>query len=116
MITAIYPDKAESLPTPEVCAELKKDVPVITRVSVKRTNQENGVDTISWAKPTELDDSVQFTPPYFYKVYRSAKGEQEQLINNIGPFFNILDGDTLMVDSGINTPSKPISIQGRVRK
>jgi gliding motility-associated-like protein len=103
MITAIYTDKAESLPTPEVCAELKKDVPVITRVSVKITNQENGIDTISWAKPTELDDSVQFTPPYFYKVYRRTASEQEVLINSIGPFFNILDGDTLMVDSGLNT-------------
>jgi len=106
MITAVYEDKAESLPTPEVCTRLKKDVPVITRVSVKRTDLENGVDTITWAKPTELNDSVQFTPPYFYKIYRSVVGEQEQLLKTIGPFSDLFDGDTLLVDSGLNTLQK----------
>ena len=103
MITGVYPDKAESYPTPEFCAQLRKDVPVITRVTVKRTSEFEGVDSVFWAKPTELDDSVQFPGPYVYKVYRSVTGQVEDLIATIGPFNALNFGDTLLVDSGLNT-------------
>lgn len=103
MITAVYDDKSESYPTPEFCAQLKKDVPVITRVSVANTSLSTGKDTITWAKPTELNTNTQFLPPYSYKIYRLFDGSTEQQIGSIGPFNNLFDGDTVFVDSNLNT-------------
>ncbi len=42
MVTTFFPDGAESYASEEVCATLKKDLPIITNVSVNSTNTQNG--------------------------------------------------------------------------
>tara|TARA_B110000483_G_C18201878_1_gene545610 strand:+ start:954 stop:3638 length:2685 start_codon:yes stop_codon:yes gene_type:complete len=103
MITGVYPDGVESLPTFEACTQLKKDVPVITRVSIRNTSESFGRDTVMWASPTELDDTVQFLGPYQYRIYRKINDfpfEQIGLTNIVN---NIEDGDTMFVDENLNT-------------
>jgi len=107
MVTATFPDKAESLPSLESCATLIKDLAVITNVSVGFTDLANGRDTIVWSNPTELKP-IQFPGPYQYKVYRGeAYSEPDQLIYT-SPLANdiISYPDTSFVDIGINTLSQ----------
>lgn len=70
VVVACYDDGATSCPSAEVCAQLLHDVPVITHVSVVTTDVSNGVDSICWSKPTELD-TILFPGPYHYKIYRT---------------------------------------------
>ena len=65
MVIAYYPDNDESYASNEACAKLKKDVPVITNVSVTSTNATNGGIYIAWSKPTEFD-TLLIPGPYKY--------------------------------------------------
>jgi gliding motility-associated-like protein len=69
MVTAVYEDSSESCASAQICNQLKKDLPVITHVSVVTTAQ-SGSDTVIWSKATEID-TVVFPRPYAYKVLRS---------------------------------------------
>jgi gliding motility-associated-like protein len=66
MVVACYANGAESYASQEVCAELKRDIPVITNVSVNTTSVTGEV-FIQWSKPTELD-TLESLPPYQYRV------------------------------------------------
>lgn len=100
MIVAVYPDGAESYASNEVCAELKKDVPIITNVSVDSTDKNNGKIFVQWAKATELDTIVQHKGPFRYLIYRSNDkyGTNLQLIDSTASFY-----DTLYNDFSVNT-------------
>ncbi|MBA3283914.1 MAG: gliding motility-associated C-terminal domain-containing protein, partial [Nitrosopumilus sp.] len=99
MIVAYYPDGAESYASLEVCTELIKDVPVITNVSVVKTDQANGEIYVAWSKPTEFD-STAYPGPYQYVVYRSIGFAASDLI----PVATVNDiNDTTFVDTSINT-------------
>lgn len=71
MICAYFTDGAESYASNEDCATLKKDVPIITHVTVD-TTAVNGKNTIIWspARRSEID-TVNFPGPYKYIIYRS---------------------------------------------
>ncbi len=68
-IVAYYEDEVEGYSSTEVCAKLDKDVPVITHVTVVETDNSEGVDSIRWTHPTEIDTSIKFPGPYQYKIY-----------------------------------------------
>jgi gliding motility-associated-like protein len=72
-IVAFYPDGARSYASEEVCAELKKDVPVITNVSILNTDIQGSV-FLQWSKPTELD-TIQIPGPYQYIVYQRLNNQ-----------------------------------------
>jgi gliding motility-associated-like protein len=105
MIVGYFPDGALSYASVEVCAYLKKDIPVITNVSVTNTDAVNGTMYVAWSKPTELDTN-QFPGPYEYRLYRSTgfAGNNLVLISS----FNDLN-DTIYNDNGLNTVSGPYS-------
>lgn len=99
MVVATYPDGAESYASNEACSQLKKDVPVITNISVQKTGVSDGRIYIAWSKPTELDP-LQTPGPFKYLIYRS-----EDLS---GTAFNLIDSltsinDTTYIDDLINT-------------
>jgi len=103
MVIAYYPDDAESYASLEACAELAKDVPVITNVSVKNTDPVNGSMWIAWSKPTEFD-SIQIPGPYKYLIYRG--------VGYNGANFNLIDSladinDTTYNDTLLNTQDLP---------
>jgi len=99
MVVATYPDGAESYASNESCAQLKKDVPVITNVSIQKTGTTDGKVYLAWSKPTELD-TLQSPGPYKYLIYRAD--------NLNGTAFNLLDSldslnDTIYIDEPLNT-------------
>lgn len=104
LITAIFPDGAESYPSIETCAALKKDLPVITNVSIQTTAVQGKV-FIAWSKPTELNTTI--TPgPYKYRIYRSN--------DMTGNSFTMIDStatinDTTLIDLKAPTSSNGVS-------
>lgn len=103
MVTAYYPDGAESYASLETCTELKKDVPVITNVSINNTDVANGSIYVAWSKPTELD-STQNPPPYRYDLYRSNNfaGTNMVLVQSFSDL-----NDTIFTDTLLNTKDNP---------
>lgn len=103
IVTYWFDDGAESRASEEFCAALKKDLPVITNVTVDTTSTTDGRISIVWSKPTELD-TIQVPGPYKYIVYRSKD------FSNAGKVeiaqFNDLN-DTTYTDTGINTFDNP---------
>lgn len=97
MIVACFDDGAESYPSQEVCSELKRDVPIITRVSVNTTSTTTGKDTVMWSRPTEID-TIEWSGPYFYNVYRDGSYVGATSANN-----SLIFADTIFVDSLLNT-------------
>jgi gliding motility-associated-like protein len=71
LVIAYFADGAESYASNEVCAFLKKDVPIITNVSILETDNAMGRVEVKWVKPTEFD-SIQYPGPYYYTVNRSV--------------------------------------------
>lgn len=99
MVTAYFPDGAESYASAEACAFLKKDLPIITNVSVNNTDSDNGSIFIAWSKPTELD-FTQTPGPFQYQLMRSdnEQGGEFELIQT----YDLLD-DTIYIDTFLNT-------------
>jgi gliding motility-associated-like protein len=99
MVTAFFPDGAESYASEEWCASLKKDVPVITNVSVEKTDITDGEIFVAWSKPTDLDSTI-IPPPYQYRIMRKDN-QAGSVLNEIGTYYNL--NDTLFYDIGLNT-------------
>ncbi len=108
LAVAYYSDKAESYASNEACATLKKDVPVITNVSINTTSETDGSLFLGWSKPTEIDP-LQAPGPYKYIIARSKSDTPGQFVlidslNNLN--------DTMLTDNGLNT--KLLSFQYRI--
>ncbi len=98
-----WPGSGESLSSNEVCATIRKDVPVITRVSVETTGLENGEVALRWSPPTDAD-TVVFPGPYFYQVWGAQVGSGElELLHTTdsGPYLN--SPDTVWQHGGVDT-------------
>lgn len=107
IVVACFADGAESYPSVETCAQLKKDVPIITRVSVNETDPTLGEDTVMWVMPSELNTDTQFPGPYRFDLYRrvvDATGNNSfTLIETSDNFDPLETGDSIKVSTGINT-------------
>lgn len=98
MVVAYFSDGGKSYASGEACATLKKDVPIITNVSVQGTSTETGSIYVAWSKPTELDTII-FQGPYKYVIKRrdNASGTFQEIDST----FSI--NDTTYLDQGLNT-------------
>ncbi len=107
MVVASFPDGAESYASVEFCGRLIKDVPVITHASVGRTDTDNGVDTIRWSMPTEIDTTDRFPGPYHYRILRGdgLSGEQ-QVIGTTSSDSSLPRVDTTFVDKGLDSKNR----------
>jgi gliding motility-associated-like protein len=111
VITAIYLNQdqfeiVEGYASNELCAQLKKDVPVMTHVSVRTTSSTNGSMYIDWSKPTEKAlDTLQNPGPYMYKLYRSPGINTNAYVllktSNSNSFSGL--NDTTYIDTMLNT-------------
>jgi gliding motility-associated-like protein len=97
-VVASYPDGAESKASDEVCNQLKKDVPIITNVSVNTTSPTLGSMYIAWSKPTE-HDTVQYPSPYRYLIYRGQQNSSNMVLIDSTLTIN----DTTYIDTLLNT-------------
>ncbi len=99
MVVALFPDSAESYPSLEACANLSKDVPVITHTTVDSTNVTDGKITVKWSKPSDLD-TVSVPGPYKYIIYHTeGKGNFNWIA--LDSLSNI--NDTIYTSTKINT-------------
>ena len=97
-IVACYPDGAESVASDEVCNQLIKDVPIITRVNVNTTSPTTGSIYVEWSKPTE-HDTVQWKGPYRYLIYRGEQTSSTMVLIDSTAAIN----DTMYTDTMLNT-------------
>ncbi len=99
MVVACFPDGAVGYASEEFCAELKRDLPILTNVSVRHTDVASGSMYVAWSKPTELD-VTQIPGPYEYRVYRSDVTDPTdyQLKQT---YFDL--NDTIFIDTLMNT-------------
>lgn len=106
VVTAIYNyGQVESCPSDTSCARLKKELPVITNVSVINTDIINGADSIIWSMPTELD-TLQYPGPYHYKIYYdSLSNTNGNLVASTNSSQFIALTDTSFYHTNINTVS-----------
>ena len=100
MVVACFENNggAESYASVEFCAELKRDLPIITNVSVRNTDLVNGSMDVVWSAPTELD-AVQVPGPYEYRLFRLDNGGGSE--QQVSTLFGL--NDTIFVDTLINT-------------
>ncbi|HET6242962.1 MAG: gliding motility-associated C-terminal domain-containing protein [Bacteroidetes bacterium] len=105
MIVAVFPDGAESYASEEVCSELKKNVPIMTNVSVEQTALNGRIYT-AWSAPDEVD-TIQHPGPYRYLIHRSEgmSGSNYQLIDSTALSTNFYD--TIYTDIKVNTFANP---------
>lgn len=102
-LVAVFPSPGggESYVSRDTCVgPILADVPVITHVTVDRTDLSDGRIRIRWRKPFDVSAS-QFPPPYRYEVYRSAgfsRAGEPVSISPPGVF-----QDTTIVDEHLNT-------------
>lgn len=99
MVVACFPDGALSYASEEFCAELKRDLPIITNVSVRTTDVTEGSMYVAWSKPLDLD-VVQIPGPYEYRILRSDANNPNdyQLIET---YFDL--NDSIFIDTTMNT-------------
>ncbi len=103
MVVTCWPDGAESYASEEFCDTIRKDVPVLTNVSVDITDILSGQNTICWSPPSELD-TLAFPGPYQYKLLYAEElntPAQEVYQSSISPF--LFWADTCFTHTGINT-------------
>ncbi len=105
-LTALFPrvDGAESKVSFELCLPpILADAPVITQVSVAKTDEKNGEMIISWRSPYDLSQ-FEFLKPYEYVLLRSKGLTGDAELTKVNSA-NILD--TAYTDKAINTQDFP---------
>ncbi len=105
-VIAFYLDQAESYASNEVCASLKKDIPIITNISVEETYIINGETYIAWSKPTEMD-TLLAPGPYKYLINYADDfwGNNLMLIDSLTTGLD----DTIYYHTPVNTMEFPLS-------
>ncbi len=100
-------NRVAGAPSDNVCAELKRDLPIINHASVRKTSSTNGSVYVGWYKPlgTDLDTTI-FIPPYKYEVLRydgfTGAGTETLIATfTAGNFYDLTD--TLYIDTMLNT-------------
>ncbi len=106
LVVAVYYDGSQSFASTLVCAQLKKDVPILLNVDVLSTSVTTGSVYIKWHKPftnTGNFDTLAFPGPYQFNLkYRSGStGTYTNIFNSTKPNFYLLD--TEYTHGNINT-------------
>jgi hypothetical protein len=102
-LVAVFPTPrgGESYVSMDTCVgPIPADVPIITHVTVDRTDLTDGQIRISWREPFDVD-VIQFPPPYRYEIYRAtgfAPGADPVNVSPPGIFT-----DNTFLDDGLNT-------------
>lgn len=99
--------QTQSIPSDEICLQLKRDIPLFVKASVDVTGENDGEISLRWTKPLLSDfDTLMFPGPYKTEVYRTQVGNNNYALipgsEKISNFFNSWK-DTSYTDVKINT-------------
>lgn len=106
-------DGAESYASPEDCAELKRDVPVITHVDITSTDAATGTIDVRWVNPLAngIDfDTVANPGPYTLEIYRTDNAYVMSATPTLATTLtaaNFYQIPTLFQDANRNTDGQP---------
>ncbi|MBP7184539.1 MAG: gliding motility-associated C-terminal domain-containing protein [Saprospiraceae bacterium] len=104
-----YPyNKVESLASDEICVQLKRDLPIITNVSVENTDNLVGKMLIMCSKPIATDlDTILNPPPYRYQLLRATSQDPTNFVEVVDQNFisnsYAQANDTIFHDANLNT-------------
>ncbi|GJM33816.1 MAG: hypothetical protein DHS20C18_28170 [Saprospiraceae bacterium] len=102
-------NRVESLPSEEVCVQLNRDVPLITKADVLTTSGNNGQVGVCWSKPKAEDlDTIMNAGPYTYELLRATgQTDNDADFQPIGVSFTSPTfagaNDTCYIDINLNT-------------
>lgn len=103
----------ESLPSNGICAQLLRDVPLLTNVSVLETDPANGRILVSWVPPNaDALDTIRNPGPYRYVLERgegfspSNFEPLQSAVFDAATFSELRSIDTF-IDTGLNTSTTP---------
>jgi len=110
IVDGVYPlpDGSQSYASNDTCITIKLGVPLLTNVSVNKTDPSNGKMYIRWIKPfadpTDLD-TLQYRPPYTYQLERSTGNGNSftSIATYTTSVFNTRAVDTTYMDRGLDT-------------
>ncbi|MFN0034067.1 MAG: gliding motility-associated C-terminal domain-containing protein [Saprospiraceae bacterium] len=103
----------ESLASEEVCAQLPRDLPLLTNVSVETTDAASGKMKIAWSKPVAADLDTLLNPgPYRYQLLRAPGFTGGTFVEVPGASFTAnafwQANDTIFeFDQNLNTAGQP---------
>ncbi|MEZ4917952.1 MAG: gliding motility-associated C-terminal domain-containing protein [Saprospiraceae bacterium] len=102
----------ESLPSEEVCAQLPRNLPLITHVDVLETDPASGRIHVRWSKPVAEDlDTLINHGPYRYQLLRAPNFTGGTLTPVPGAEFTAQEfwqaNDTTFEDQGLDTENQP---------
>lgn len=73
--TGIPYNRIASRASDEICVQLSRDLPFLTKVSVDATDASDGSIEINWLEPSaDVLDTMQFPSPFTYELFHSADG------------------------------------------
>lgn len=102
------PSRGESIVSDELCFEfVPAEEPIITNVSVLKTDETNGEIMVGWREPYEIDDAL-YPRPYVYKVLRSEgfSGNENVVVYTSDPVTVATTNKLEYLDTGLNTRDK----------
>jgi gliding motility-associated-like protein len=108
-------EEIESIPSEEICVQLARDIPLLTKVDVTATDNTNGSIDLCWIRPAALAlDTVLNSGPYRYVLSRAegqtVTGAFGEVATFTVPFF-ASPIDTCFTDTGLNTEGLAYSYQ-----
>lgn len=111
IVDGVYPlpDGSQSYASNDTCITIKLGVPLITNVSVNKTDPSNGKMYVRWIKPfpdPEDLDTIQYPPPYKYVLERAPGMNGNSftpLVTYTSSVFNTKGIDTTFMDVGLDT-------------
>lgn len=113
-VNGLILERLESIPSEEICVQLPRDLPLLTRVDVTTTSPATGSIDVHWLRPDPLAlDTLLNRPPYRYVLSRAiglappptAFAPVAELVANSfsAPV------DTFFLDTGLDTENNPYS-------
>ena len=102
-LTARFDSKggAVSYVSEERCATFGVEIPLITNSDIITTDTTLGEVLVQWVPPFDID-TVEYPPPYSYKVFRKQGFSRDNIIME-----SSFTSDTFFIDQG--TPNNPLN-------
>ncbi|NJK87641.1 MAG: gliding motility-associated C-terminal domain-containing protein [Bacteroidales bacterium] len=98
IVTALFPDGAESYASDPVCTSLIPGMPALTNVSVLN-HSENGEIQVAWVRPDI--DTLSAPGPYVFQIFRTETLNGAMVLIDSMLTSNL--SDTVYIDTPVNT-------------